>query len=234
MKRFLYSILKGLADLAIWFITLALLICLIRLPRSFEDANLAWAFLGGFLVGLPLFYRFRCIPCYVFGHELTHWAVATLFLRKTSNIRLSLNSGSVDVDRPNIWIILAPYFLPFYMLLILGIYGIVLLFDPPFPAWVDITIAAIIGLSYAYHVILTCIAISKGQQDLQINGVVFSLSLIIVCNVFFVYLGLMIGTRQLLPGFKLLVNQLAAQSEIVWQAIRSLIALCRAEATETP
>ena len=120
------------------------------------------------------------------------------------------------------------------MLLILGIYGIVLLFDPPFPAWVDITIAAVIGLSYAYHVVLTCIAISKGQQDLQINGVVFSLSLIIVCNVFFVYLGLMIGTRQLLPGFKLLFNQLVAQSDIVWQAIRSLIALCRADAAETP
>jgi len=232
MKHFLFTILKGLAVMAIWFVTLALLICLIRLPRSFENANQAWAFLGGFLVGLPLFHRYRCIPCYVFGHEMTHWAVATLFLRKTSNIRLNLHSGSVDIENPNIWIILAPYFLPFYMLLILGIYGFVLLFDPPLPDWAGITIAAVIGLSYAYHVILTCIAISKGQLDLRINGVVFSLSLIIICNVFFVYLGLMIATRQLLPGFKLLFSQLAAQSEIVWQAIRSLIALCRAETAE--
>ena len=234
MKRFLFAILKSLGTLAMWFTTLALLICIIRLPLVFADANLAWAFLAGFLIGLPIFYRYRFIPCYVFGHELTHWSVATLFLRKTSNIRLSSHSGSVDVDRPNIWIILAPYFLPFYMLLILGIYGVVLLFSHQFPAWVDITIASILGLAYAYHIILTCIAISKGQQDLELNGYIFSLSFIVICNVFYIYLGLMIATQQLRTGFQLLFSQIAAQSAILWKMLCELYALCRSSNINSP
>lgn len=232
MKRFLFAILKSLGTLAMWFITLAMLFCIIRLPLVFADTNPAWAFLAGFLVGLPIFYKFRCVPFYVFGHELTHWSVATLFFRKTSNIHLSSHAGSVDVENPNIWITLAPYFLPFYMLLILGIYGAVLLFSPQFPAWVDITIAAILGLAYAYHVILTCIAISKGQQDLELNGFIFSLSFIIICNVFYIYLGLMVATQQLRAGFQLFFSQIAAQSAIVWRMLCELYTLCRSSSID--
>ena len=134
----------------------------------------------------------------------------------------------------NIWIILGPYFIPFYMLFILGIYGTVLLFNPNFPAWVDFIIAVVIGLSYAYHVILTCIAISNGQQDLKINGVIFSLSLIIVCNVFFIYLGLMLATRQIAPGFQLLIKQLTAQSTIIWELICNFYERCLRPSMDRP
>ena len=227
MKTFWFYILKILICPILWFVTLALVFCIIRLPMAFANPNLAWGCLIGFLIGLPLFFKYRCVPIYVFGHELTHWAVATLFWRKTSNLRLNRYSGSVDVKNPNIWIILGPYFLPFYMLVILGIFGIALIFKPNFPTWFEITLAVVIGLSYAYHIILTIVAIYNGQQDLRINGVIFSLSIIIVCNVFYIYIGLMLATQQLWPGLKLLATQINDQSRIFWQMCMNLYSLSK-------
>jgi hypothetical protein len=212
MHRFLHVLFKFFSTLFLWFLSIALVVSLIRLIMQGKTTSLGWAVTAGLVGGLFVFPKIKLLPLYVFGHELTHWAVAVLFRRKTSNIRLRLRSGSVDVDRPNIWIILAPYFIPFYMVLILGFYGLLLFCFRDLSLWTETTMAICIGVTYAYHLVLTFIAISNGQQDLKINGVVFSLSLILALNLIFVYLGLMLATRQFQSGTHILYQQLKLQA----------------------
>jgi len=223
MHRFLHVLFKFFSTLFLWFLSIALVVSLIRLIMQGKTTSLGWAVTAGLVGGLFVFPKIKLLPLYVFGHELTHWAVAVLFRRKTSNIRLRLRSGSVDVDRPNIWIILAPYFIPFYMVLILGFYGLLLFCFRDLSLWTETTMAICIGVTYAYHLVLTFIAISNGQQDLKINGVVFSLSLILALNLIFVYLGLMLATRQFQSGTHILYQQLKLQALSVIDAAKWIV-----------
>ncbi len=168
-----------------------------ELGQNLPEERLSWFFAGGFLAG-GFFFLFgnRLTPLYVFGHECTHWLSAKLFLKETGKFHCRAGAGFVEIKNPNLWIILAPYFVPFYFLLFAGIWGLLLTLWPK-ELTPHLHLAAIaLGICYAYHLVLTCFALSKGQADLRLKGVPFSLALILTFNALLVYLAVLTSTRQ--------------------------------------
>ncbi|HAR65796.1 MAG TPA: hypothetical protein DCR55_06235 [Lentisphaeria bacterium] len=114
---------------------------------------------------------------YVAGHELTHWLVAKLFRRYTGRLRIFQHHGSLLVGRVNIWIALAPYFVPFYALC-WCILSLPLLFHSSGAAIREVGI----GVSYAQHWVLTCVILRRDLSDLKCFGRMLSWSVILCMN----------------------------------------------------
>lgn len=210
MRRVLEYILHIVCVPFLLLLTGILLVCLWQLPLNFPDKPLLWSFLGGTVGGILLF---SCVcrfsPVYIFGHEITHWLVAKLFRRRTGKLRLGMYSGSVEIENANVWITLAPYIIPFYLLVTVGLTGLVLAFYQP-PAWLMLIISGLMGLELAYHFVLTIFALSREQEDLKRCGVVFSYALILTGNVVLLTLALLLATGQWQLGARLFANNVLA------------------------
>ena len=155
--------------------------------------------LTGFIalvVSAFFFHRHRFTVIYVFGHELTHWATAKLFFKKTGRIRVGRLSGSTEIYNTNVAITLAPYIIPFYLMVLVGIFGISQLFVYPSPIWAAYLVSVLVGITYAYHIMLNIFALRQAQSDLELYGKVFSLAFILAGNALFLLLALLIATAQ--------------------------------------
>lgn len=213
MKKFFVAILKFLVALLLLFITAGLLWTLYRLPMPLDRANIVWPFLGGLGGGLLFFVLIaRVLVLYVFGHELTHWLAAKLFMRETGDIEAGTRGGNVEIMHPNIWITLAPYFIPFYTVLWIILYGIFRYGygAPPPPTMMRIFYAGV-GITYAFHVVCTLHSLMREQSDLRQHGHFLSLSLIAFCNTVIVAVGLLTVTRQWAQGWDLLGRRLSGE-----------------------
>jgi len=133
-------------------------------------------FLAGFIAYLLLhFILYRPVFMHVMAHELTHAFWAALFGGKVKALNVSHEGGSVTMDKSNFFVVLAPYFFPFYTVIALLIYVIV---DQKY---VDFVVF-IIGLTYSFHVALTLYSLKQKQTDLKEAGVAFSLMFIYLLN----------------------------------------------------
>ena len=205
MKKFLTWLVHFILGTLLLFLSTVIVVSFFSL-HLFQNCSesLLWMLIGA--VGGTLFFlHFHLTPLYVLGHELTHWLIAKLFRRRTSRFTVHLNSGSVRVENPNIWITLGPYIFPFYMLLWLAVVFVVSFFSF-FTPTVSLACSAVVGVLYAYHVLMTIVALSRNQPDLKFNGVVFSMVFIITFNLLFLYLAIAIATQQILPALQLLWN----------------------------
>ena len=124
---------------------------------------------------------------YVLGHELTHAVVGLAFGARVSNLKVGVKGGSVQLTKSNVWITLAPYFLPFWtmvvVLLALVVRGIMYFTHPgaPFPApWAWMFA---VGLSWCFHACFTIRSLMQRQPDVQEYGRVFSWTFILICNI---------------------------------------------------
>ena len=124
---------------------------------------------------------------YVLGHELTHAVWGLAFGSKVSNLKVRPTGGSVMLTKSNVWITLAPYFFPFWtvivVLLALLVRVVMYFADPgsPFPApwfWMFA-----VGFTWCFHACFTIRSLMQTQPDVQEYGRVFSWTLIFVCNV---------------------------------------------------
>ena len=149
-----------------------------------------------FIASAVFFHRHRFTVVYVFGHELTHWATAKLFLKKTGRIRVGRLSGSTEIYNTNIAITLAPYIIPFYLMVLVGIFGLSQLFVYPSPLWTTYTVSILAGVTYAYHIMLNIFALRQAQSDLELYGKILSLAFILAGNALFLLLALLIATAQ--------------------------------------
>ena len=214
MKRRILALLRLLWVPVFLFLTVVLLWSELELSVYLQKDRLIWSFSAAFLLGSFIFTLGpRFIPLYVFGHELTHWFVAKLFFKETGKFKCSGSSGYVEIKNPNLWIILAPYFLPFYFLLLTGFWGVIDFFVAEIPSQLQILTAALLGLSYSYHLVLTFIALSKGQLDLKRKGKIFSLSLILLMNTVFFYLATLTFTKQWKRGWNSFTEKTQILSE---------------------
>ncbi|OGF45673.1 MAG: hypothetical protein A2231_09310 [Candidatus Firestonebacteria bacterium RIFOXYA2_FULL_40_8] len=133
-------------------------------------------FLSGFIAYLLLhFILYRPVFMHVMAHELTHAFWAALFGGKVKALNVSSEGGSVTMDKSNFFVVLAPYFFPFYTAIALLIYVIV---DAKY---VDF-IVFLIGLTYSFHLALTLYSLKQKQTDLKEAGVMFSYMFIYLVN----------------------------------------------------
>ncbi len=121
---------------------------------------------------------------YVFAHEMTHAVAGLLCLARVHRVSVRETGGFVELSKSNLFITLAPYCVPFYLLLALGLFAAVDWLWPgatPFWAW-----AALFGACAAFHALYTLDALlSVSQPDVREYGRFFSYWLIVTVNLFF-------------------------------------------------
>ncbi len=126
-----------------------------------------------------LFYR--PIKLYVYGHELVHALSAFLFGGKVKNMDIRKSSGSVTVSKINSFVILSPYFVPIYSLILIILWNI-LTYIFKLQVKQEIFIF-LLGFTLMFHVMLTLYAVYVGQKDFEISGWLFSLVIVFIMNI---------------------------------------------------
>jgi len=145
--------------------------------------NLAF-FLGGASVyGAIHYFWYDFSRFYVFGHEMTHALTAFLCGYRVHKISVKKDNGFVKMDNTNTWVVLAPYFVPFYTLVFAFVYMVTGWFVNLAPYGEGMLMA--VGFLTAFHLIQTFKTLwETDQPDLQLaGGKTFSLVLITLINV---------------------------------------------------
>lgn len=117
---------------------------------------------------------------YVLGHEMTHAMFVYLCGGRISDLRFSADGGYIMTNKSNILIALAPYFVPFWSIVAVALYGFVNFFMPS--TYADDVLLVLLGATWCFHIIWTIWMIPKDQPDLKEHGTFFSLMIIILAN----------------------------------------------------
>lgn len=179
--------------------------------------------LAGFLIWMLCWMLLpQPIRVYILGHELTHALWAILFGGRAKNLRVSAKGGSVRVTKDNVLITLAPYFFPFYTILLIllrVLLGFFLDLAPYAAAWLFL-----VGFTWSFHVMFTLQSLTVRQPDIHEHGRLFSYTLIYLLNM--LGIGLWIAcTTSATPGG--LAAALAAHTGDTYRAIvHALCAIC--------
>jgi len=127
------------------------------------------------------------VRLYVLGHELTHAVWGLAFGARVSNLRVRSTGGSVQLTKSNVWITLAPYFFPFWTMVVVGIALIVRAVmhftHPGEPLPMPWLWMFAVGFTWCFHACFTIRSLMQTQPDVQEYGRVFSWTLILVCNI---------------------------------------------------
>ena len=142
----------------------------------------ALAFGAGYLLWLLIFIVLpKPVRTYVLGHELTHAIWALLMGARVSGLSVRKSGGQVRTSKTNWAITLAPYFFPFYaVLLMAGFFIVHAIWDLTSYFWI---LFFLIGLGWSFHVTFTSMVLfTVSQPDVQSQGVLFSAVVIYLMN----------------------------------------------------
>lgn len=192
--------------------------------RAFFSAE-SIALLSGLTVFLVLW---KVLPdqtrIYVLGHELTHALWGLAFGAKVSNLKVRSTGGSVMLTKSNVWITLAPYFFPFWtvivVLLALAVRGIIYLVNPEASFPVPWLWMFAVGFTWCFHACFTIRSLMQTQSDVQEYGRIFSWTLILACNIAGILLWIVCTTD--VPAFaifKCLCSRTAAAYQQTFQCL---------------
>jgi hypothetical protein len=180
-----------------------LVIGLLLLPVCFGAAATLWRILhmqgradpvwipmavGAAAWGLLYIVFPRPMWLYVLGHELTHAVWTWCFGGRVRDIQVSSEGGSVTTSKTNFLIALAPYFFPFYVVLIVAVFALarlVLTWDQ-----LEVCFLGGVGVTYAFHLTLTGHILKTRQSDITEHGYLFSAAVIFLGNIGVLLLGI--------------------------------------------
>ena len=162
----------------------------------------------GFIAGCGLYVMmdvaiWRPSLWYVRQHEWTHALAAWSTLARVENLKATATGGHVVTSRSNTWIRLAPYLLPLFPAMLLGVYAAIITWRPIIaPDMYALAVA--LGVLYAFHMIFTIRTLADAPDDLAADGFLFSAVLIFLVNlaIFAALTGFLTGG---VPGAKQLV-----------------------------
>ena len=138
--------------------------------------------LGGFFAFLLAWYALpRPTRAYILGHELTHAVWGLVFGARVSRLRVQESGGSVCLTKSNVLITLAPYFFPFYTMLVVAAALLAGLFVQPLP-WIPVWLFAV-GFTWCFHACFTLQALMTRQPDVMEYGRLFSWAFIWIANI---------------------------------------------------
>ena len=125
---------------------------------------------------------------YVFGHELTHALWTCIFGGQVKKLKVTSEGGHVVISKSNFIIALAPYFFPFYTVLVIVVFAL----GHFFWNWADYLVwfHLAVGAAYAFHVTLTWHALKTRQSDITSQGWLFSAVIVFLGNAAVLLLGL--------------------------------------------
>ena len=151
------------------------------LQTTGRDTTLWIPVLAGAAGWLLVYFLFpRPMWLYVAGHELTHAVCALGFGKKVGRLRISSQGGNVEVSDSNFIISLAPYFVPFYAVVLV----LAFLVGRFFLSWdqLELPFLTLLGAAYAFHVTLTTHVLKTRQTDVTNHGYLFSAVMIFIGN----------------------------------------------------
>ena len=172
------------------------IIAVLLLPVCAGAAAALWQVLragyGADTVWIPLlagaacwFVIFAFLPkpmwIYVFGHEFTHALWTWLFGGVVKKMKVSSSGGHVVISKTNFVIALAPYFFPFYAVLVIAMFalGHWIWGWQSYLVWFHLAV----GAAYAFHLTLTWHVLQTRQSDITSQGYLFSAVVIFLGNV---------------------------------------------------
>ena len=132
---------------------------------------------------------------YVFGHELTHAVWTWAFGGQVKRLKATSDGGHVITTKNNFVIALAPYFFPFYAVVLVLVFFIGdLLWEwrRAYLAWFHL----LLGAAYAFHVTLTWEILKTRQSDITSQGRLFSAVIIFLGNAIVLVVGIPLLTGQ--------------------------------------
>jgi len=188
-----------------WF---KLLVAILLLPVCAGAASALWQLLrsssGAESIWVPLLAGAGCwlaiyllLPkpmwVYVVGHELTHAVWTWLMGGRVKRFKASSEGGHVIVTKSNFLIALAPYFFPFYAVLVVLVFagGRAIWNWQAYAIWFHL----LLGMAYAFHVTLTWHILKSSQSDITQQGYLFSTVVIFLGNVLVLLLAIPLLTR---------------------------------------
>ena len=179
--------------------------------------------LAGFLVWVLCWVLLpQPLRVYILGHELTHALWAMLFGGRAKNLRVTANGGSVRVTKSNVLITLAPYFFPFYTILLILLHlllGCFLDLTPYAAAWLFL-----VGFTWSFHFTFTLQTLTVRQPDIQEHGRLFSYALIYLLNLLGIGVWIVCTTSVTLTYFaSALVSRSTAFYFAIYHACAALI-----------
>ena len=148
-----------------------------------EHLSAAISFILGVAVYAGIHYRYYNFSrMYVFIHEMSHAVAAILCGIRIKDVHIGKESGYVKMSRTNTFVVLAPYFVPGYVVLVAMLYLLLNFF-------VDLTpyrqlVLFAIGFFMAFHFIQTFHTLWEADQpDLKLaGGKFFSCVSIVLAN----------------------------------------------------
>jgi len=150
-------------------------------PQALGNSAL-WAFLAGYVLWLVVFvFLPKPMRTYVLGHELTHAIWALLMGARVGGLKVKKTGGQVKTSKTNWFIVLAPYFFPFYAMLFIGVFVLAhAIWDISAYQWV---LFLLVGLGWSFHLTFTVMMLLTVEQpDVKSQGVVFSVVVIYCMN----------------------------------------------------
>ncbi len=146
---------------------------------------------------------YLCMPpsihVYIWGHELTHAMWGHLTGARVGKIRVNGAGGSVAISQPGVWTTLAPYFIPFYTLVVVLLRLILGLFFE-MERW-ELVWLFLVGLTWSFHITYTLRSLLQHQPDIQAFGRLFSYTLIATINLLCLGYVLVFASAATLPAF---------------------------------
>jgi hypothetical protein len=189
------------------------------------------AFVAGYALWTVLFlFLPPAIKMYVWGHELTHALWGLMTGSKVGKIKVGENGGYVNLTNPGIFTTLAPYFVPFYLVVVLLLRLVAGLFwdMEPYALWW----LGLFGMAYGFHVTYTVRSLTERQPDIKEFGHVISYVLILLINVLVFGYGIVAVTNASIPQYHGALFERGAQaySFVGAQIMRAFHALMEAVA----
>ena len=211
MRKFI-KLIVGFALLPLCWAASRSLYALLASPAA---GSAPWALSAGFLVSvLGFFVLPQAFRTYVLGHELTHALWGLLMGARVGRMKVGKTGGHVELSKSNFIISLAPYFFPFYTVLVIALWSVCGFFvdvSSSEPGWL-----AAVGLTWGFHVTFTVYMLSQHQPDVHENGRFFSYVVIYLANLMVVALW-MIGVGS--PTFSAAGQSLQAEVVVAYGAV---------------
>src|SRR5262245_41078536 len=138
---------------------------------------------------------------YVFGHELTHALWTWLLGGRVKKFKASSQGGHVVVTKSNFIIALAPYFFPFYAMVVVAVFAVGqrVWNWQPYVVWFHL----LVGAAYAFHLTLTWHILKGRQTDITQHGYLFSAVVIFLGNLSVLLIGVPLLTGNVSVPFAL-------------------------------
>jgi hypothetical protein len=124
---------------------------------------------------------FRPAYLYVLGHEFVHVLATWLCGGRVVSFSVKPSGGNVVTSKSNIFIELSPYFVPIYTIALGPVFFALKAMGRETPFMAEVFIF-LVGLTLAFHFVMTSEVLRIEQPDILKSGLLFSLVFIFIFN----------------------------------------------------